>query len=242
MKALGTGHSRGVLWKDIEVVRVGGPPQLRLHGGAARRADSHARRAQPRHHHAFRDARACAGDAARRLIPLRVPPRSTAVVASAPRRRAPSPGHILEAPRRTTLPLNGFRRHLRRRPASGTDCLRVGCSRASAAPAAFWLETHHDCQDPAERKGESAWKAGGRRAALRRRPARRAEADWVRRLGAQDRQRPERHVSGASVSVNGERRSFALLRPIVDTTAQERIRDMILQAYAEHERRGRGRS
>ena len=38
MKALGTGHSRGVLWKDIEVVRHGGPPQLRLHGGAARRA------------------------------------------------------------------------------------------------------------------------------------------------------------------------------------------------------------
>jgi holo-[acyl-carrier protein] synthase len=38
MKALGTGHARGVLWKDVEVVRVGGPPQLRLHGGAARRA------------------------------------------------------------------------------------------------------------------------------------------------------------------------------------------------------------
>ena len=38
MKALGTGHSRGVLWKDIEVMRAGGPPQLRLHGGAARRA------------------------------------------------------------------------------------------------------------------------------------------------------------------------------------------------------------
>ena len=38
MKALGTGHSRGVLWKDIEVFRAGGPPQLRLHGGAARRA------------------------------------------------------------------------------------------------------------------------------------------------------------------------------------------------------------
>ena len=38
MKALGTGHSRGVLWKDIEVVRRGGPPQLQLHGGAARRA------------------------------------------------------------------------------------------------------------------------------------------------------------------------------------------------------------
>jgi holo-[acyl-carrier protein] synthase len=40
MKALGTGHSRGVLWKDIEVIRVGGPPQLQLHGGAARRAES----------------------------------------------------------------------------------------------------------------------------------------------------------------------------------------------------------
>ena len=38
MKALGTGRSRGVLWKDIEVVRVAGPPQLRFHGGAARRA------------------------------------------------------------------------------------------------------------------------------------------------------------------------------------------------------------
>jgi holo-[acyl-carrier protein] synthase len=38
MKALGTGHSRGVLWRDIEVVRHGGPPHLRLHGGAAARA------------------------------------------------------------------------------------------------------------------------------------------------------------------------------------------------------------
>jgi holo-[acyl-carrier protein] synthase len=37
MKALGTGRSRGVLWRDIEVVRQGGPPQLRFHGGAARR-------------------------------------------------------------------------------------------------------------------------------------------------------------------------------------------------------------
>jgi holo-[acyl-carrier protein] synthase len=34
MKALGTGHSRGVLWKDIEVVRRHGPPQLRFAGGA----------------------------------------------------------------------------------------------------------------------------------------------------------------------------------------------------------------
>src|SRR5229473_2655019 len=37
MKALGTGHSQGVLWRDVEIVRHGGPPQLQLHGGAARR-------------------------------------------------------------------------------------------------------------------------------------------------------------------------------------------------------------
>ena len=36
-------------------------------------------------------------------------------------------------------------------------------------------------------------------------------------------------------SVNGERRSFALLRPVLDATAQDRLRDLILQAYAEHE-------
>jgi len=36
-------------------------------------------------------------------------------------------------------------------------------------------------------------------------------------------------------SVNGERRSFALLRPIEDISGQDRIRETILQAYAEHE-------
>ena len=37
MKALGTGHTQEVLWRDVEVVRRGGPPQLQFHGGAARR-------------------------------------------------------------------------------------------------------------------------------------------------------------------------------------------------------------
>ena len=37
--------------------------------------------------------------------------------------------------------------------------------------------------------------------------------------------------------VNGERRSFALLRPIVDTTAQSKLREMILEAFQEHEER-----
>ena len=35
--------------------------------------------------------------------------------------------------------------------------------------------------------------------------------------------------------VNGERRSFALLRPINDVNAQERIRALVLQAYEEYE-------
>ena len=38
-------------------------------------------------------------------------------------------------------------------------------------------------------------------------------------------------------SVNGERRSFTLLRGIADTAAQERIRDLVLEAYAEYEDR-----
>src|SRR5450759_3225663 len=36
-------------------------------------------------------------------------------------------------------------------------------------------------------------------------------------------------------SVNGERRSFALLRPAVDATAQNSIRERILDAFAEFE-------
>ena len=36
-------------------------------------------------------------------------------------------------------------------------------------------------------------------------------------------------------AVNGERRSFALLRPVADTAAQERIRDLVLEAYAAYE-------
>ena len=38
-------------------------------------------------------------------------------------------------------------------------------------------------------------------------------------------------------SVNGERRTFALLRPIVDTMAQSKLRDLILEAFQEYEER-----
>jgi hypothetical protein len=56
-------------------------------------------------------------------------------------------------------------------------------------------------------------------------------AVWERRNGV------GRNVTfpARQYSVNGERRSFALLRPVVDATAQDRVRDLILQAYQEHE-------
>jgi hypothetical protein len=36
-------------------------------------------------------------------------------------------------------------------------------------------------------------------------------------------------------SVNGERRSFSLLRPTGDASAQDRIKELVLEAYAEYE-------
>jgi hypothetical protein len=58
-------------------------------------------------------------------------------------------------------------------------------------------------------------------------------AIWERRGGS------GRNVTfpARQYAVNGERRSFALLRPIVDTTAQNSVRDLILEAYAEFEAR-----
>jgi hypothetical protein len=35
-------------------------------------------------------------------------------------------------------------------------------------------------------------------------------------------------------SMNGERRSFSLLRPITDSGSQDKLRDVILEAYKEH--------
>ena len=36
-------------------------------------------------------------------------------------------------------------------------------------------------------------------------------------------------------AVNGERRTFALLRPIGDKDASDRVRELVLNAYAEYE-------
>jgi hypothetical protein len=55
-------------------------------------------------------------------------------------------------------------------------------------------------------------------------------AVWERRGGGRSVTFPARQYS-----VNGERRSFALLRPVADVAAQERIRDLVLEALAEFE-------
>ena len=54
---------------------------------------------------------------------------------------------------------------------------------------------------------------------------------WERRTGG------GRNVTfpARSFTVNGDRRSFALLRPINDSSAPDRLRDLVLQAYAEYE-------
>ena len=54
---------------------------------------------------------------------------------------------------------------------------------------------------------------------------------WERRSGS------GRNVTfpARQYSVNGEKRSFTLLRPIADAAAQERIRNLVLEAYAEYE-------
>lgn len=44
-------------------------------------------------------------------------------------------------------------------------------------------------------------------------------------------------VPARSYSINGERRSYALLRPIVDVTSQNNIREIVLDAFAEYEER-----
>jgi hypothetical protein len=55
-------------------------------------------------------------------------------------------------------------------------------------------------------------------------------AIWERRTGGRNVTFPARQYS-----VNGERRSFALLRPIADTGAQDGVRDVVLAAYAAYE-------
>ena len=54
---------------------------------------------------------------------------------------------------------------------------------------------------------------------------------WERRKG------PGRTVTfpARSYAVNGERRSFALLRPVADPHAQNKVRDLVLQSFYDFE-------
>ena len=53
---------------------------------------------------------------------------------------------------------------------------------------------------------------------------------WERKTGGRNVTFPAR-----SYSMNGERRSYSLLRPILEQSAQNALRDLILEAYKEHE-------
>jgi len=56
---------------------------------------------------------------------------------------------------------------------------------------------------------------------------------WERRGGS------GRNVTfpARSYALNGERRSYSLLRPITDITAQNKLRELILEAFQEFEER-----
>ena len=56
-------------------------------------------------------------------------------------------------------------------------------------------------------------------------------AVWEPRGGGQGRNVT---FPARSFTVNGERRSFSLLRPYTDSTAHNRVRDLIIAAYEEH--------
>jgi hypothetical protein len=58
---------------------------------------------------------------------------------------------------------------------------------------------------------------------------------WERRQGDRTVTFPARQYS-----VNGERRSFALLRPVLNVEDQNRIRDLVLRAYRDHEKTAAG--
>ena len=92
-------------------------------------------------------------------------------------------------------------------------------------------ETLHDSQDCSQRQGESAGKLADAELHFADGPLDGLRligfAIWERRTGG------GRNVTfpARAFRVNGERRSFSLLRPIADSTAQNRIRDLILEAY-----------
>ena len=60
---------------------------------------------------------------------------------------------------------------------------------------------------------------------------------WERRGGAGGNGGRNVTFPARSYAVNGDRRSYALLRPITDVTAQNKLRELILGAFQEFEER-----
>ena len=167
----------------------------------------------------------------RRLTPARGAP-ATAVVIGSRRRRPLAPGGA-SASAPNLPPVSAF--HRQRLPAR-QPALRLATSGALGGTCRrFWRDIHDD-QDSARTKRET-------RRASSPTPSCTSPTDrwqglkligfgiWERKSGN------GRNVTfpARQYSVNGERRSFALLRPLEDATGQDRIRELVLQAYAEVE-------
>ena len=60
---------------------------------------------------------------------------------------------------------------------------------------------------------------------------------WERRAGSSGSAGRNVTFPARSYAINGERRSYSLLRPIMDTTAQNKLRELILEAFQEFEER-----
>ena len=119
--------------------------------------------------------------------------------------------------------------------------LDASCRRrpAPSDAADFGRSRQHDGQDHAERQGQSARQSSPTPSCISATgPLEGLKligfSIWERRGGGGGRNVT---FPARQYSVNGERRSFALLRPIVDTTAQNKIRELILEAFQEYEER-----
>jgi hypothetical protein len=124
--------------------------------------------------------------------------------------------------------------HPLKEPSTEVQVARVEAAGALGQGEKAWMFEH---QDHPERQGQSAGQARRRQVHFTEGPL-----DGLKLIGFSIWER--RGGNGRNVTfparqytVNGERRAFALLRPIVDVAAQTRVRDLILDAYQQYEER-----
>ena len=166
MKAIGTGHAFGVLWKDLEVVRHGGPPQLQFHNAAARHfARLGASRALSTITHT--DSLALHTSfwwaKRRRLILAAEPALTLSAAAIRPRKGRSAPAAASSRPLRLT------RRAIRDQRTTLDPCVAdVGALRPfrSLAEPSTQRSSRRGRQNHHERQGQPTRQAGRRRASL----------------------------------------------------------------------------